>query len=267
MSTFHYFLCDAAEAEVRQEWPAVRSRYGLDGVLSDVESVPDHAVPCQVSSGPDGRAGVLLTPKRGDDGELPAVLTWQPAMQWLDRGHGCMLCWAEVPSPEWLIRRRSYPGYLVTDESGRRWSVPIIRGPGEDDFGSLPRVYSFSADGTPTPQLSPGFADLWEMACLVHDCYMEERQVESSWLLQQSVVSLGVNHRIGYPEANAFLQSGRPLISDSFAMRVLHSIIDIQAQIEYRAAKKKDVSPSGPAGSSSTRGDTADCDTAPVSVS
>lgn len=282
MAGFKYFLADVTEAELVEGdrlRPEVLARYGLERTLADLEKRDRDCALSGVAGGkgPDGRGGLVLTP-RGPSGAYEASLQYRPPAQgWLPAVAGNVwIGWETVapPEPQDLARKTRYAGYDVRDESGGLWHIPVARTP-QLRYGFLPQSYTFGAGGTPVGHLKAQARELWERAGQLWDVYasifgreaiasgeatlpreIPEAWYGADWLLQQAVWILGVNYRVGPLEINALFELGRPILDDGFKQAVCQATCDFDFALELQK-KTKGSSSSGPApaGSSSTPGD------------
>lgn len=241
--------------------------------INDISPSSSQAVLCNVmANGPGGNAGVLVYP-RPPHGELPQVLKLDLSRQeWMQVGDGSVrwIGWVpgDLPSPADLERQQTYAGYLVTDEQGCQWSVPIARSPAAQ-LGSLPKDFVFDENGEPVTVIKSEFDGLWKISQEVWDYFNspEDFKRDDPWLIKRAAETLSVNYRLGPQEINAMRKLGHSVLDSNTVRNVLLALIDYEL---VTVLKKKEQPGNGQPTSdfiSSTTGDEEESQaTVPVSA-
>lgn len=180
MAGLYYFLPDMTRDRLVPKGDRLLDREvlearGLGDVLNDCQLIDEHVTVSEATTGPDGRSGIVLYPKR-TDGELPKVLQYRPEQQtWLPVPHGQEkplrhIGWLneQPPQPVDLERRQTYAGYSVKDQNETAWSIPIARSPSAVS-GSLPVEYEPDDSGVWKSVLKADFQGLWDLSGEVWD--------------------------------------------------------------------------------------------------
>lgn len=253
MASFYHFLPALSSAAITKHGRLDRDvllKHSLDEVLGDVELANEHAIVVDVTRGPapNERGGVLIYPRVtgvddpyiGVDHERQQWYTATP--QEAQETPGRWIGWlrSAPPSPDDLVRRSTCPGYLVRDEHGRQWQVPIVRSP-HSPFGALPKDLVFDAAGQVVPKLKSRYRALWESLAPLWDVLngtpvAPEVDNDEGFVPRTAAAGLAVNYRLGPQEITALYEAGVPVLDDATARSICFALVDYDAIV--RAEKK-----------------------------
>lgn len=259
-----------AEGELR----AVR----LLDTLSDALEVPKQCVACEVKHGPDGKPGTILYPVPIHGG-LPARLGYDRERQrWESvelRGvRQTPVYWIgwyqdEPPRPADLERRERIRGWEIQDAYGDAWSIPVARSP-HNPRGSFPYAVEYGPDYQPRCGVSGKYRRFWEESARLWDLVAAHAQPsqgglavlgeglsaeDDAFALQIVHLALQVNYRVDLPTLAAYNLVRPGWLTQVTLSLMANAIVDMHARREWEAAQKKTVTPSEPAGWTSTAGE------------
>jgi hypothetical protein len=265
MAGFLYFLpgCDEARlVKNRRVDHAVLSEYGLAHVLADCLESPNHLIVTK-STGPNNESGVAIVPHPGHtDGKIPLVPIVHPGSQtWRmvasDIGRWTVWIGFQTDSPpevEDFARRDQVDGYRWTDQFGRSWQIPVIRGR-ESQYGYLPCDYVWHDSTEPVLTLRSGFDQLWQDSARVWDhLYSEDYRAVERFLASFVARVFAVNYRIGPLELETLRKLNRPAFDRSLVSTICAFACDYPAVKAWADQKKMSLSQAAVAGTCSTAG-------------
>ena len=240
MSSFLYFLSGIRTLEEAR--PLIKRLLPFDEPAEQFSHAPVEA------AGPDGQAGLMLTPPQSDGGRTlcgyyPERQTWRAC-----QGFWLGFDTADKPGPADLARDETVGGYRVELGGGQEWVVPIARRWPEGT--GLTRTLALDAEGKLGGEILERYRGLWDRATLVWDKFHaaatatpENEAVELTFNEREewdiAVAALSANYKVGPWEVSAL-----GLLDDRTVGLVLNRLIDLPAYMQHRlaelaAAKKK----------------------------
>jgi hypothetical protein len=264
---FYYWLPKLDKEQVGKGGQLCRKALeaaGLADVLADVREVPLHCSLANEGKGPDGGAGVLLTPVSKAHG-VPEWVVYRPElMKFKPIGDGSK-CWigaliGQPPTPHDLERLKTLGGHEAEDSGGWKWKVPVARAPQfGKPYGVLPQSYTFDAAGEPTPNLNSEWQWLWDLSGEIRQWYVQadglpedatpeakaaHKEPEFKQLVKWAARLLAVNYRVGPAELTLLHEMGKPVLTEAAVHATCQAAYGWDLVDE---AKKKPVAEESPA--------------------
>lgn len=235
----------------------VLAKYGLEGVLGDVEDIDRQTSLFFISQGgpPQNGSGCVLTVF--PDGEPPPRLGMHREHQGWTKVCKNPELWIGIdrdypPGPEDLKRPRQVEGHLVKLADGREWLVPVIRSPDPKTVTRLPQNLVYDDAGELVLRIKPGHQRLWDDAWAVWQMVYGGQSASYADLVPYAAEFLGVNYRLAKWELSRL-----GLLDTEILRDVLCAVVDAPFLDELNRAEKKteQADPEGsPAGESSSTG-------------
>jgi len=228
---------------------ALLKRYGLDGVLADIELTSALSMQDTTGAGPSGSSGVLFCTNTAGQpphrfGYLPEFQRWQKVCNqpelWIgvDKEHPA--------GPNDLRRVRLLDGHPVTLADGNEYLVPYVRS--LEGRTALPRDMYHDADGKFVQEIQPAYQGIWEVTARLWDMVYGQdeaaRLMDYEEALGYCLDVLGLNYRYGKHE-----QAVLRLVdttSDTWE-RIFEAVVDVPFTQQVLAEQKKTEPPAAPA--------------------
>lgn len=202
-----YFLPNETRDGFDAAWQQKLRAAGIAESLVDVRRIGGLAR-CEVRSGPNGQAGLVVAPLLASDGEPPELLGFHSERQtWVDpfEQGKVWIGWANdaPPTPDDLRRTTplALPGYEVELADGQTWQVPVISS--QERLGALHQKLTIDGQGKARAAVAARHQSLWEESAEIADAYFIAGRID--WALAGTfcVRCLGLNYRVGVAEQNA----------------------------------------------------------------
>jgi hypothetical protein len=280
MAGFFYYLPEPKTTVVNDGrlCPSLLDAYGFAAVFRDVARVPDECVAVEIPHGPDNQRGTLLYPVP-THGQLPARLgydaetqLWAPPPAAPNRLPPRIGYYLDAPpTPVDLERRRQIPGWEIRDAYGDAWSIPVARS-ATNPRGNLPFVVNWDDNAAPYCGVAAEHRQYWDDSARLWDLVLAGAKDEHSglaiigtgftaeedaFLLRMAHAALGINYRVTSRELSLYNPARPDWLSQLTASLIANAIVDMHGRRQWEAAQKKTVTPSAPAGVSSTPGEPA----------
>jgi len=224
---------------------ALLKRYGLDGVLADIELTSALSMQDTTGAGPSGSSGVLFCTNTAGQpphrfGYLPEFQRWQKVCNqpelWIgaDKEHR--------PGPVDLARGQLLDGHPVKLADGNEYIVPYVRSPAERT--ALPEDMYRNAEGEFVMELQPEYQEVWEATAPVWNMlYPEDEEpgvLPYGDILTHCLRFLGLNYRYGDREQAVLrLVNKRNYTWE----RIFQAAVDVPFLLDHARAAKKNESP------------------------